>query len=167
VVRGSLSRALALALLLLIASGCSDQAPRPVTGAPAPIFSLPALGGGQAGLPRPGEVVAVRFWADWCPFCEGEMRALEPVYQRLKQRRFTLLAVNVRQDEATARTFVQNIGATYTCLLDREGEVARRYGVSGLPTTFFVDRQGRLAGRILGEATPEVFAAMAEKLLGP
>ena len=50
-------------------------------------------------------------------------------------------------------------------LLDEDGDVARAYGVIGLPTTFFVDREGRLASRILGESTPEVFERIVGELL--
>jgi cytochrome c biogenesis protein CcmG/thiol:disulfide interchange protein DsbE len=152
-------------LLGLFPGGCGDPPPRLQTGQSPPPFELPTLDGGRAGLPLPGRVVAVRFWADWCPFCEGEMRALEPIHARYQERGLTILAVNVRQDAATARAFIRRIGIGYGSLLDADGAVARAYGVSGLPTTFFIDRQGRLAGRILGEATPEVFQAMLEPLL--
>lgn len=152
-------------LAVVLATACSDEAPKLVNGDPAPVFELPTLAGGQLGPAMQGKVVAVRFWADWCPFCESEMRAIEPVYQKLRERGLVILAVNVRQDRATAQAFIDKLGISYDTLLDEDGEVARRYGVAGLPTTFFVDRNGRLAGRIFGESTPEVFAELAEKLL--
>jgi cytochrome c biogenesis protein CcmG/thiol:disulfide interchange protein DsbE len=154
-----------LLLFSLFLGSCGEPPPSLQSGQPPPPFDLPTLAGGRAGLPLPGRVVAVRFWADWCPFCEGEMRALEPILARYREQGLTMLAVNVRQDPATARAFMQRLGVSYGSLLDEDGAVARAYGVSGLPTTFFVDRQGRLAGRILGEATPEVFSALVEKLL--
>jgi len=116
-------------------------------------------------LPQINRVVAVRFWADWCPFCESEMQAIEPVYQQLRDRGLVVLAVNVRQDQDTAQAFMDKLKVNYDVLLDLEGTVARSYGVTGLPTTVFIDRNGRLAGKILGESTPQVFTGMLEKLL--
>jgi thiol-disulfide isomerase/thioredoxin len=117
------------------------------------------------GLPQSGKVVAVRFWADWCPFCENEMQAIEPVYQKYRGQGLVILAVNVRQDRGTTLAFMEKLDVSYAALLDEDGVVARDYGVMGLPTTFFIDRDGRVAGRILGESTAEVFAQMVEKIL--
>lgn len=153
-------------LWLLLLVGCGGgETPGPLNGMPAPPFQLATLGGERAGLPRPGEVVVVRFWADWCPFCASEMRALGPVYERLRPRGLTLLAVNVRQDPATARAFIDKLGVDYQTLLDEDGAVARRYGVRGLPTTFLIGRDGRLLGRILGESSAAAFEAMVTPLL--
>ncbi len=151
--------------LLLFLSACADDAPRLINGDPAPTFRLPSLSGGELGLPQAGKVAAVRFWADWCPFCESEMQSIEPVFQQLRERGLVILAVNVRQDRHTAQAFMDKLEVSYDVLLDQEGAVARAYGVTGLPTTIIIDRDGRLAGRILGESTPEVFTGMVEKLL--
>lgn len=151
-------------LLLLVGCGGED-APGPRNGDLAPPFLLSNLEGERMGLPRPGEVVAVRFWADWCPFCAGEMLALGPVYDRLRPRGLTILAVNVRQDRATARAFIAKLGVAYETLLDEDGAVARRYGVRGLPSTFLIGRDGRLVGRILGESSAAAFEAMVAPLL--
>jgi peroxiredoxin len=93
------------------------------------------------------------------------MRTIEPVYRSHRDRGLVLLAVNVRQDKATAASFVEPLGITYEVLLDEDGTVARSYGVSALPTTFFIDRQGNLATRILGESTPALFEKIIRELL--
>lgn len=154
-----------LLFILFFLAACSEQAPRLLNGDPAPAFALRTLSGNSLGLPQYGKVVAVRFWADWCPFCASEMQAIEPVYQKYRERGLVILAINVRQDRDTAQSFMDELGVSYEALLDGDGEVARGYGVIGLPTTFFVDRDGRLAGRILGESTAKVFAQMVVKLL--
>ena len=76
-----------------------------------------------------------------------------------------ILAINVRQDRDTAQKFISKLNISYDTLLDVEGEVARLYGVMGLPTTFFVERDGRLRSRILGESTPEVFEQIIKEML--
>ncbi|MBU0498849.1 MAG: TlpA family protein disulfide reductase [Gammaproteobacteria bacterium] len=152
--------------LLLLLTACGQETPRPENGQPAPEFSLNRLDGTPLSLKElRGQVVALRFWADWCPFCKEEMTALRPLYDKHRQRGLALLAVNVRQDRATAEAFVRKLGIQYPALLDEEGEVARRYGVNGLPTTFFIDRKGILRGRVLGESTPETFERIAAPLL--
>ncbi len=155
-------------LAALLLAGCGAEAPQLVNGSPAPSFDLERLDGGRAHFPGDyrGQLVAIRFWADWCPFCKDEMTALEPVYQRLQAQGFHILAVNVRQDAATATAFVQRLGISYETLLDTSGVVARSYGVQGLPTTFFVDGDGILRTRILGESSPEVTERMVAELLG-
>jgi peroxiredoxin len=150
---------------VFLLAACSEQAAKLTNGDSAPAFELPTLSGRSLSLPQPGKVVAVRFWADWCPFCENEMQAIELVYQEYRDQGLVILAVNVRQDRETVHAFMDKLDVTYRALLDEDGTVARDYGVTGLPTTFFIDRNGRVAGRILGESTAEVFAQMVEKLL--
>ena len=154
-------------LLLLLVSGCDEDRPTLARGQPLPGFSLQRLEGGTLDFPADlqGKLVAIRFWADWCPFCETEMRDIEPVYRQYKDRGLVILAVNVRQDRATAQRFIEKLGISYDVLLDSEGTLARAYGVSGLPTTFIADRTGRLHTRIIGESTPELFEKIIRELL--
>jgi peroxiredoxin len=163
----NISRILATLLASVLLTACGEQAPQLEKGQAAPGFTLAALNGSPLSLPRDlqGKIVAVRFWADWCPFCESEMQAIEPVYRQYQDQGLRILAVNVRQDRATAQAFIDKLDISYEVLLDEHGEVARQYGVIGLPTTFFVDRQGRLGTRILGESTPEVFEGIVKELL--
>jgi thiol-disulfide isomerase/thioredoxin len=128
---------------------------------------LPDLGQTELSFPDQfvGKVVAVRFWADWCPFCETEMEAIEPVYRRYRDQGLVILAINVRQDRATAQAFVDKLNISYQTLLDTRGDVARAYGVMGLPTTFIIDRDGRLYSRIIGESTPQLLEKIVRELL--
>ncbi|MGF1546729.1 MAG: TlpA family protein disulfide reductase [Thiotrichales bacterium] len=154
-------------LVLLALTACTDTPPPLTPGTAVPSFALPDLGENTVSMPNDfsGQVVALRFWADWCPFCKSEMQALEPVYQRLHREGLVLLAINVRQDRATAQAFLDKLNISYPTLLDRDGAVARQYHVIGLPMTFIVDRTGRLVTRIVGESTPEVFEqAVREQL---
>ena len=159
--------AMGIVVFMLMLAGCGEQAPRLQHGEPPPAFVLNRLQGGQADFPRQfsGQVVALRFWADWCPFCESEMQAIEPIYQRYRERGLVILAINVRQERATARAFIDKLDISYDTLLDPDGDVARRYGVLGLPTTFMIDRNGRLHARIIGESTPEAFETVVREML--
>jgi cytochrome c biogenesis protein CcmG/thiol:disulfide interchange protein DsbE len=162
-----MKRLLFMFLAISAMVGCSDETAQLLNGQPAPGFQLQQLKGGNSTFPADyqNKVVALRFWADWCPFCESEMIALEPVYEKYRDRGLVILAVNVRQDRDTAQKFIGKLGISYEALLDTEGEVARAYGVMGLPTTFFIDGKGILQKRILGESTPEVFEQIVQELL--
>ncbi len=154
-----------LTLSLLI--GCHDLPPKLTRGQAAPEFTLDRLQNGTLRFPDDlqGKLVAIRFWADWCPFCRTEMQAIEPVYLKYQGQDLIILAVNVRQSRATAAAFIRELNISYDVLLDLEGEVARNYGVTGLPTTIIVDREGKLYTRILGESTPELFEKIIQELL--
>lgn len=139
----------------------------PGNGEPAPAFQAETLAGARMTVPGAlaGKVVAIRFWADWCPYCRKEMADLQPVYAHLHGRGLEILAVNVAQDRDTARRFAEPLGIRYPILLDPEGATARAYGVQALPVTWLVDRHGMVRGKIVGEAAPEVFEAQVGALL--
>lgn len=158
---------LSLCFLVLLV-GCGEEATRPpASDTAAPAFAAVDLAGGAVKVPDDfkGRVVALRFWADWCPYCRKEMAGLQPVYARLRERGLEILAVNVAQDAATARAFVEPLGIGYPVLLDPDGATARAYGVQALPTTWLLDGRGVVRGKIVGEATPEVFEQQVVKLL--
>lgn len=154
-------------LLLTLLVACGQELPAIKNGAPAPAFTLERLDGISVRFPEQyqGQVVALRFWADWCPYCHSEMQALEPVYRQHRDRGLVILAVNVLQPQETVQKFVKEISISYETLLDRQGEVMRLYQVMGLPVTYLIDRQGIVRARIIGESTPEVFTQAISGLL--
>ena len=153
-------------LLVLLMLGCTDEATMLSKGQVTPAFTLERLTEGALSFPDDlqGKIVAVRFWADWCPFCKTEMQAIEPVYRLYRDQGLVILAINVRQDRATAARFIRKLQISYEVLLDIEGQVARAYGVMGLPTTFILDRDGRLHTKIIGESTPELFEKIVKEI---
>lgn len=154
-------------LLLILVVGC-DQEPLAIKiNTPAPAFTLERLDGSRVRFPEQyrGKVIALRFWADWCPYCHAEMKALEPVYRQYRDRGLVILAVNVVQPPETVQAFVQKLDISYEVLLDQQGAVMRQYQVMGLPVTFIVDQQGTVRARIIGESTPEAFTQAIAGLL--
>jgi cytochrome c biogenesis protein CcmG, thiol:disulfide interchange protein DsbE len=156
-----------LAVLLLLA-GCGDDGVKPPrAGEVPPPFKLVALTGNTIDFPAQlaGKVVVVRFWASWCPFCKAEMKSIQSVWAETRDKGVEVLAVNVGQDKADIADFVAKLGVTYPVLLDPGSKVARRYGVTALPMTLLIGRDGRVMGRILGEADEATFRARLEELL--
>ena len=121
---------------------------------PAPDFALRDLGGHTHRLSAyRGKVVFVNFWATWCPPCREEMPSMERLYRRLGHGDFAMLAVNEDEDGAPAvRQFVDGMGLSFPVLLDEQGSVPPRYGVTGYPETFVIDRNGQVVNRFIGPA---------------
>jgi peroxiredoxin len=159
-------RLVSLAALLLLAACSNEPPPKVSRGDTAPAFETVRLDGTRAQFPADfaGRPVVIRFWADWCKYCEGEMKDIEPIYRREKVRGLEVLAVNAGQDRATASAFVGKLGISYPALLDEDATIAKRYGVTGLPTTYFIDRQGRIAAKQIGEMTAAAFEQRVTEL---
>lgn len=162
-----IARLFPLLLSALLAACGGDAIPPPNTGEAAPAFQAEQLSGGAVNVPADlsGKVIAIRFWADWCPYCRKEMAELQPVYARLRTRGLEILAVNVAQDRETVSAFIAPLGITYPVLLDPDGATARAYGVQALPVTWLLDRHGVVRGKIVGETTPAVFERKVVELL--
>ena len=99
-----------------------------------------------------GKVVLINFWATWCPPCRKEMPALEALYKKLGGESFAVLAVNQWEDpdHVFAYTGELNVFPTFPILFDPESVISEDYGVKGLPTSFLIDKKGRLAYRAVG-----------------
>jgi cytochrome c biogenesis protein CcmG, thiol:disulfide interchange protein DsbE len=160
-------KTISLAILLLLAACSSEPPPKVSRGDTAPTFETTRLDGTPVRFPADfaGRPVVVRFWADWCKYCEGEMKDIEPIYQRHKTQGIEVLAVNAGQDRATASAFVAKLGISYPALLDEDAAIAKRYGVTGLPTTYFIDRQGKIAAKQIGEMTAAAFEQQVTELV--
>lgn len=160
-------RLLALLTVLLLAA-CGGEPPAQLNiGGMAPTFQTFRADGAPVHFPAAfvGRPLVIRFWADWCKFCEGEMKAIEAVYQRHKAKGLEVLAINAGQDKATVAAFVRKIGVSYPALMDEQSKIARSYGVVGLPTTYFVDGKGIVRAKIVGEADEATFERHALALL--
>jgi thiol-disulfide isomerase/thioredoxin len=116
---------------------------------PAPTLRLMDADDKLVDLARyKGRVVLVNFWATWCPPCRKEFPSLGRLRKLFKPGEFEVLAVNVGEDPDTVFSFT---GITeFPVLFDRDSKAMAAWAVRGLPTTFLVDRQGRLAYRATG-----------------
>ena len=112
---------------------------------PAPAFSLASRDGKQVSLADlKGQVVMINFWASWCGPCRQELPALDQIYAKYKPMGFTLVAINVESEKADAERFLEKTPASFPILFDPDNKVSGNYGVSAMPTTVLVDRQGRV-----------------------
>jgi peroxiredoxin len=115
------------------------------SGAQAPDFVLAARDGGQVRLADlKGQVVMINFWASWCGPCRQEMPLLAQLQSKYEPLGFTLLGVNVEPDSKAAVAWLRDVPVTFPILFDTKNEVAGRFGVEGMPSTVFVDRDGHV-----------------------
>ncbi len=153
-------------LCVLLLTACGGEPPtRLNTGDAAPVFKTVRLDGSAIDFPAAfaGSPIVLRFWADWCKFCEPEMRLIDTVRQR--HAGLAVLAVNAGQDKATVEAFMQKLGVGYPAAMDESSKIAKSYGVVGLPTTFLIDGQGMVRGKIVGEADEAMFERHVQALL--
>jgi cytochrome c biogenesis protein CcmG/thiol:disulfide interchange protein DsbE len=118
----------------------------------APAFDLPRLDTeGRLSLSAlHGKVAVVNFWASWCIPCKDEAPAIESTWQRYKDKGVVVVGLNVQDLVPEAMTFLRVTGATYPNVRDKDNSVYRAYGLTGVPETFFIDRQGRIVKKFPG-----------------
>ena len=140
----------------------------PEVGSPAPGFVLPSLEGDAVSSEDfRGKTLVLNFWASWCPPCRAEMPDFQALWeQRQPADDLVVLAVDFLAEDTVeaASRFVDEFELTFPVATDTPtGDVALRYGVRGLPATFFIDRDGILRqvslGPVFGSLLSEGVAA--------
>jgi thiol-disulfide isomerase/thioredoxin len=121
---------------------------------PAPTISVVDLAGNTVSLSEfAGRFVLINFWATWCEPCLREMPSLERMQSRLGDQ-ITVVAISEdRGGSKTVEPFINKLGLkSFKTYLDPKSDAGRAFKVAGLPTSFLIDREGRVLGRIEGAA---------------
>jgi peroxiredoxin len=130
------------------------QAPGIVkVGDPAPDFSLVDLTGKTWVLSElKGQVVFINFWATWCPPCMEELPSMQKLYEKIPKDRFKMLALLNKDKPAVANFLANQNGFTMPILDDSQNFTGSQYGLTGLPETFIIDKQGVIRKKVIGPA---------------
>jgi thiol-disulfide isomerase/thioredoxin len=130
----------------------------PQAGELAPDFYFENPEGENTSLSQlQGTPVLVNFWATWCGPCRYEMPFLQQIHQDWPVGELVLLAVNVGESSSQVGQFMESAGFSFNVLLDQQTAVAQRYNVLGIPTTFFIDKEG-----VIQEIQVGAFQSQAE-----
>lgn len=120
-----------------------NPAQSPQLGEPAPDFQFQDSEGQTTSLSDfRGEVVLVNFWATWCGPCVYEMPFIQQVYDEWRGKGLVVLTINIGESANKATSFMEEYSLSFPVLLDTSSEVAQRYNVQYIPTTFFIDEDG-------------------------
>ncbi|MFI4971058.1 MAG: TlpA family protein disulfide reductase [Hyphomicrobiales bacterium] len=123
----------------------------PLLGKTAPQLRGYELDGGSFNLTdHRGQIVIVNFWASWCVACVKEAPELSTFAWRERQRGVVLIGVVYNDSVSSARAFEDHYGSLYRSIVDPGGVIANSYGVTAPPTTFVIDRHGRIVVTLLG-----------------
>ncbi|MES9994321.1 MAG: TlpA disulfide reductase family protein [Candidatus Thiodiazotropha sp.] len=136
-------------------------------GESMPDFSLPDAEGEPMIVPSAlrGRVVLIHFWADWCPACLKELVASKELIQRYRSEGLAILAVNLKQSPQEVAEWIERITPNYPVLFDHDGRAAAAFGITGLPSSYLIDREGRLQRRLIGEMQTDQLLVVLEKML--
>ena len=112
----------------------------------APDFTLSDFEGHDVSLRSfRGTPVLLNFWGTWCAPCRAEMPALQSFHERYGDR-VAIVGINWDHEISEARDFLDRLGITYTNLIDRQGKLFVQYGLTALPTSFWIDERGVIMG---------------------
>ncbi len=136
----------------------------------APDFELPSVDGKQIKLSDfKGKVVFLNFWATWCPPCRREIPAFIELIKKYGNDGFIVLGVAVDPREFTqidkVKPFVKQMGMNYPVVYDTKGISQMYGGIRSIPTTFVINRQGKVVGQIVGSRPKATFESIIKDLL--
>jgi cytochrome c biogenesis protein CcmG/thiol:disulfide interchange protein DsbE len=141
----------------------------PLIGKPAPEFELTTLdgSGGAALTDLKGEIVVVNFFASWCPECREEHADLVATSEWFADQGVTFIQIGYQEDPEVSHAYLTEAGTSDATLYlaDPGSRTAIAYGVFGIPETFFIDPEGVVVGKIIGEADALILGATIDAII--
>ena len=134
-------------LLIAVLVLCSATATALSEGDTAPSFSLPILGESQLVQLEDfqGKVIYLDFWASWCGPCRISLPQIAALQAELGSDQFEVIAINLDEDQDKGTRFLKRFPVNYTVLTDPKGQVAEAYQLPGMPSSFIINRMGKIS----------------------
>ena len=165
---------------LVAAAGDPQAALNPMIGKPAPAFALEDLSGKKVSLADyKGKAVLVNFWATWCGPCKVETPWLVELRNQYSPKGFEILGISAEgddlapsdkegwaKDKAAIGKFVQEEHMPYPVLIDGDSLSKPYGGLDAMPTSFFVDRSGKIVAATMGISSKDDIESNIKKALG-
>ncbi|MFD1176315.1 redoxin domain-containing protein [Paenibacillus puldeungensis] len=141
---------------------------KPIVGDKPPAIKLLGLDSKVHTLDEyKGKALVINFWATWCTYCVKEMPALQAQWKKWQDQGVVILGINTGEDEMTVQNFTKQTGADFPILFDTDNKAVRDYGVVPMPTTFFVDKKGKISSIHEGELNLETLDEQIRQLVNP
>jgi cytochrome c biogenesis protein CcmG/thiol:disulfide interchange protein DsbE len=165
---------LALIALLVVRLQQANQAVSstpsyPLIGHAAPDFTAPVWNGASGQTMHladlKGKPVVLNFWASWCAPCQEEMPTLQAGYDKYRANGVVFIGLAFNDTQANGQPFLEKYKITYLAGPDSDGKTAIAYGVTGVPETVFIGRDGRVVSKTPGGVSAEQLAAGVQQVL--
>lgn len=114
-----------------------------------------------------GKGVVLNFWASWCDPCRAEAELLEATWQQEKEKGIVFIGLDYLDQEPAAKAYLAEYAVSYPNGPDLQSNAARRYGIKGVPETFFIDPEGKIAHMVIGPIVNEAQFAQALAKIRP
>jgi cytochrome c biogenesis protein CcmG/thiol:disulfide interchange protein DsbE len=152
-------------LLSLLVWRVTHQTHAPKVGSAAPGFALKRIGGaGTLTLASlRGKPVVLNFWASWCVPCKAEAKTLEQAFDRYESKGVAFVGIDYHDVTSDARTFLSHHGITYPTVQDGSGAIGTRYGITAVPETYVIGRNGKIVLHIPGPISGSTFTEEFER----
>lgn len=166
IIRGIILALLAVAIGYTVFSTLTkDKVEILKTGSQAPDFELVDLNGQTHRLSDyKGQGVFLNFWGTWCEPCEREMPAINRQYTAYNTQGVQTLSINIAQSNLEVKNYVKNMGLTFPVVIDKTKSVRKAYNVGPLPTSIFIDPEGKIVKVFTGEISEANIAAYMEAI---
>jgi cytochrome c biogenesis protein CcmG/thiol:disulfide interchange protein DsbE len=159
---GPIALILVAAVLYVFAAPSYRQGEASLAGRRAQDFPIQITGASRLADLR-GKVIVLNFWASWCPPCLEETQSLNRLQEAIAGRGGVVLGVSVDEDQAAYEKFLADNHVVFPTYRDASKKSASNYGTSMFPETYLIDREGRLARKIVGPQdwqSPEVMSSI-------
>ena len=151
-----------------ITLSASPTGPAPRLEREAPDFSVRTLGGEDVKLSDfRGRPVWINFWATWCPPCRAEAPDIQEVYEAHESEGLVVLAISIGESTNTVADYIKRTGMTVTVGIDEGTNVAAQYRIVGIPTHFFIDREGVLREWRIGSMSKKTMESKVGEIMSP
>ena len=133
----------------------------------APDFTLKDLNDKNISLSDySGKLVFVNFWATWCPPCRAEVPAFISMYDKYKEQGLEIIGISTDRDgKAVVQSFVEKSNVNYPIVMFNMDVISAYGGITGIPTTFIVNPEGKIVNKFVGYPGEEAFEKEIQKWL--
>ncbi len=122
----------------------------PAIADPTPSFTLPGATSTVSLKQHKGSVIYLDFWASWCSPCRKSFPWMNDIQSRYRDAGLTVIAINLDESRELAESFLSNMNIDFTIAFDKSGQTAEAFNVMAMPSSFLIDRDGKIIHKHLG-----------------